>query len=96
MGPTVLAVLLAVPAALGQCPMPALPALTSSADCPAEGEDLANGADCTVLCLVSRPAHRSTAAETHSDMRVRFAVGAGRKRAGGSRHLHLQLPGGGR
>ena len=56
---TVLAVLLAVPAALGQCPMPALPALTAAGDCPAEGEDLANDADCTVLCLVSRPAHRS-------------------------------------
>ena len=53
---TVLAVLLAVPAALGQCTMPALPALTASGDCPAEGEDLANAADCTVLCLVSRPA----------------------------------------
>ena len=53
---TVLAVLLAVPAALGQCTMPALPALTACGDCPAEGEDLANAADCTVLCLVSRPA----------------------------------------
>ena len=78
---TVLAVLLAVPAALGQCTMPALPALTASGDCPAEGEDLANAADCTVLCLVSRPVRACRSRD--SDVRVLSAqAGNGQEAAG--------------
>ena len=45
-------VLFALPAAFAQCPMPALPADTQTADCPVAGADLADDATCTIACVV--------------------------------------------
>jgi hypothetical protein len=47
-----LVALAALPAAFAQCAMVALPAGTVTDTCPALGEDVPAGTDCTVQCTV--------------------------------------------